>query len=64
MCKSETSGAKYRCQCALITITFYNQNYNTLIFKWMNESFNYLKSGTFVNDKYKGKSALIGNDNM
>ena len=33
MCKSETIGAKYRCQCAFITITFYNQNYNTLIFK-------------------------------
>ena len=34
---------------------------------WMNESFIYLKSGTFVNDKYlykEGKSALIGYDNM
>ena len=36
--------------------------------EWMNEwKFIYLKSGTFVNDKYlykEGKSALIGSDNM
>ena len=33
MCNSETIGAKYRFQCAFITTTFYNQNYNTLILK-------------------------------
>ena len=31
MCNGETSGAKYRCQCAFNTIC--NQNYKTLIFK-------------------------------